>query len=81
MESFFEYYCEKIKEYPPSSNKKGYLTRMLVNYLNGEYQASHAHLHAGLKNLSNSHNGFSKSVNDYERRKNDELYKNYYNIY
>ena len=52
MKSFFTYYCEKITTYPPSSNKKGYLTRMLVNYLNGEYQAFHAHLHANLKNFS-----------------------------
>ncbi|MDE6707518.1 MAG: hypothetical protein K2K06_05740, partial [Oscillospiraceae bacterium] len=39
MKSFFNYYCKKIEEYPQkSSNKKGYLSKMLINYLNGEYQ-------------------------------------------
>ena len=53
MKSFFNYYCKKIEEYPPkSSNRRGYLTKMLVNYLNGEYQAYNAHLHARMNNIN-----------------------------
>ncbi|MDE6658228.1 MAG: helix-turn-helix domain-containing protein [Oscillospiraceae bacterium] len=53
MRSFFNYYCKKIEEYPPkSANKRGYLTKMLINYLSGEYQAYHAHLHACMNNIN-----------------------------
>ena len=75
MESFFEYYCKKIKEYPPSSNKKGYLTRMLVNYLKGEYQAYHAHLHANLKNLNDCLNGDTQKNTSHNY---DEFYESCY---
>lgn len=77
MESFFAYYCKKIEEYPPSSNKKGYLTRMLVNYLNGEYQASHAYLHAGLKNLNGKSQTKSQEYYAYLRNTNHNYDEDY----
>ena len=53
MKSFFNYYCKKIEEYPQkSSNKKGYLSKMLISYLNGEYQAYNAYLYARMNNMS-----------------------------
>ncbi len=53
MKSFFNYYCKKIEEYPQkSSNKKGYLSKMLISYLNGEYQAYNAYLYACINNMS-----------------------------
>ncbi|MBD5142311.1 MAG: hypothetical protein HDT22_01680 [Ruminococcus sp.] len=52
MKSFFIYYCKKIEKYPPKSNKKSYLSKMLINYLNGEYQAYNAHLYASMNNIN-----------------------------
>ena len=83
MECFFKHYCKQIETYPPkSANKKGYITKMLINYLNGEYQAISAHTHAYMKNIDNtqkntSHN-YTKIVND---EKLYELYKYEYERY
>lgn len=55
MYHFFKHYCQQIETYPPySSNLKGYLTKMIVNYLDGEYQAYSAHTYAALHNLEHS---------------------------
>ena len=55
MHCFFEHYCQQIEAYPPySSNLKGYLTKMLVNYLDGEYQAHSTHAYAAMDNLMHS---------------------------
>ena len=88
MENFFEYYCKKIIDYPPkTSNKKGYITKMLVNYIKGEYQATHAHFHAALKNLDANLHSDTDSEN-FDAHKNTNLcydehyerhYQNYYN--
>ncbi|MDE5792274.1 MAG: hypothetical protein K2H66_01965, partial [Oscillospiraceae bacterium] len=83
MECFFNHYCKQIKAYPPkSANKKGYITKMLISYLSGEYQAISAHTHACMKNIDNtqkntSHN-YTKIVND---EKLYELYKYEYERY
>ncbi|MDE6658067.1 MAG: hypothetical protein K2J88_05735, partial [Oscillospiraceae bacterium] len=60
-----------------SAIKKGYITKMLINYLNGEYQAISAHTHACMKNIDNTQRntnynyGENSSLQDlyeYERR-------------
>ena len=83
MECFFNHYCKQIEAYPPkSANKKGYITKMLISYLSGEYQSISAHTHACMKNIDNtqkntSHN-YTKIVND---EKLYELYKYEYERY
>ena len=55
MYHFFKHYCQQIEAYPPySRNLKGYLTKMIVNYLDGEYQAYSAHTYAAMHNLEHS---------------------------
>ena len=39
MRSFYERFKRKIAQYPIQTNEESYITLMLVNYLNGEYQA------------------------------------------
>ena len=39
MRSFYERFKRKIAQYPVQTNEESYITLMLVNYLNGEYQA------------------------------------------
>ena len=78
MECFFNHYRKQIEAYPPkSANKKGYITKMLVNYLNGEYQAISAHTHACMKNIDNTkrntnhnydENSSLQELYEYERR-------------
>lgn len=76
MENFFEYYCKKIIDYPPkTSNKKGYITKMLVNYIKGEYQATHAHFHAALKNLDTYSHPDTDSKNFSTQK---DTYEDYY---
>ncbi|MDE6776383.1 MAG: hypothetical protein K2J25_00450, partial [Oscillospiraceae bacterium] len=65
MECFFKHYCKQIEIYPPkSSNKKGYITKMLISYLCGEYQAISVHIHARMKNFDDAHH---YNENDYVR--------------
>ena len=83
MECFFNHYCKQIENYPPKSdNKKGYITKMLINYLNGEYQAISAHTHACMKNIENTQkntsHSYTKIIND---EKLYELYKYEYERY
>ncbi len=78
MECFFRHYCKQIEAYPPkSANRKGYITKMLINYLNGEYQAISAHTHACMKNIGNTQkntnhnydeNSSLQELYEYERR-------------
>ncbi len=63
MNSFFKHYCRQIVLYPPtSSNTKGYLTRMLINYLNGEYQAGATHVSACIENLNHPQYHYGKKT-------------------
>ena len=39
MRKFYERFKRKIAQYPVQTNEESYITLMLVNYLNGEYQA------------------------------------------
>ncbi len=39
MRKFYERFKRKITQYPVQTNEESYITLMLVNYLNGEYQA------------------------------------------
>ncbi|MDE6005862.1 MAG: hypothetical protein K2G88_10840 [Oscillospiraceae bacterium] len=78
MECFFNHYCKQIEAYPPkSANKKGYITKMLISYLSGEYQAISAHTHACMKNIDNTQKNTNHSYDgnsslqelyEYERR-------------
>lgn len=65
MECFFKHYCKQIEIYPPkSANKKGYITKMLISYLCGEYQAISAYASARMKNIDDTHH---YNENDYVR--------------
>ena len=78
MECFFEHYCKQIEAYPPkSANKKGYITKMLISYLSGEYQAISMHTYACMKNIDNTQRNTNYNYNEnsslqdlyeYERR-------------
>lgn len=61
LNSFYRKFCSQTEKYPIKSNRKGYITKMLISYLNGEYQATDLLANARLRN-----NGYS--VRDIDKR-------------
>lgn len=51
MEGFYMHFQKQIVRYPIRSNRKGYITKMLINYLNGEHQTGNMLANAHIRSM------------------------------